>query len=66
MQPNQVVSRPSRTGQHLNYATKTNDTGKFIFSCPDPTHSHEKGLVLFKQFLGLSSEFWEANQNQSM
>ena len=38
-----------------------------IVSCPDPTHSHEeKGLVLFEQFLGLSSEFWEANQNRSM
>ena len=26
----------------------------------------EKGLVLFEQFLGLNSEFWEANQNSSM
>ena len=38
-----------------------------LVSCPDPTHSNEeKGLVLFEQFLGLSSEFWEANQNRSM
>ena len=38
-----------------------------VVSCPDPTHSNvEKGLVLFEQFLGLSSEFWDANQNRSM
>ena len=38
-----------------------------VVSCPDPTHSNEeKGLVFFEQFLGLSSEFWEANQNRSM
>ena len=36
--------------------------GSVVVSCPDPTHSNEeKGLVLFEQFLGLSSEFWEAN-----
>ena len=38
-----------------------------IVLCPDPTHSHEeKGLVLFELFWGLSLEFWEANQNQSV
>ena len=38
-----------------------------IVLCPDPTHSNEeKGLVFFEQFWGLSSEFWEANQNRSM
>ena len=41
--------------------------GRQVVSCPDPTHSNEeKGLVFFEQFLGLSSEFWEANQNRSM
>ena len=41
-------------------------TGQLV-SWPDPTHSNEeKGLVFFEQFLGLSSEFWEANQNRSM
>ena len=33
-------------------------------SIPDPALSQEKGYGT--QFLGLSSEFWEANHNQSM
>ena len=46
---------------------KDNIYPRHIVSCPDRTHSHEeKGLVDFEQFLGLSSEFWEANQNRSM
>ena len=46
---------------------REDEEGGRVVSCPDPTHSNEeKGLVFFEQFLGLSSEFWEANQNRSM